>query len=369
MAHMKELTTPSGTRWDVRWRLPNGSFRQKRFASKAEAKRWLASVTITPADTLAGRTTFAVVADQAIMAKPLKPSTLAGYVRIVRDRLNPTFGPMRVDKITRQHVVAWLAGITDVSASTKRSYAVTLHKVLRYAVQEGLITRNVMDGLMPPIKQRPDHAARFLSAGEVDKLALALVDAWPANVLVTFAAWSGLRAGELTALRISDVNLRRGIVSVTKTARKPSKTWEVTSPKSLRSNREVPLAPHVVALMRTYLTERPDQGKVDDASLWPGRRNGGDRHGEVDWAKPHEHTAFYRNYFTPATVACGLSPLRFHDLRHTFASLCAEAGVPIHKVSRWMGHANISTTDMIYTHLFADNSEELAKLSRLAGGS
>ena len=74
-----------------------------------------------------------------------------------------------------------------------------------------------------------------------------------------------------------------------------------------------------------------------------------------------------RRCFQPTVSKLGLEPLRFHDLRHTFASLCAEAGVPMVKVSRWMGHGSIVTTDSVYAHLFADHTDDLAKLARLAG--
>jgi integrase len=370
MANIKEVTTRDGKRWDVRWRLPNGRDRQKRFVSKRDAQAWLRKVTAAPVDTLAGRTTFDVVAAEALLAKPLKPSTLKGYEGVLATRLLPTFGGMKIAKVSRGEVIAWLGEMNQsgVAASTVRGYVVTLSKVMRYAAREGLIVTNPMDGLTPPMKPRPDTAARFLSAAEVDKLALCvseLGEAAPMAVLVKFAAWTGLRAGELTALNIADVNLRRGVVGVRRTMRKRSSAWDVTTPKSLRSHRDVPLAPHVVEWLTDYLATHPRQND-GAAPLWPGRVKGGDRHGEIDWTKRHEHASFYRWHFVPATVACGLSPLRFHDLRHTFASLCAEAGVPIHKVSRWMGHANVATTDMIYTHLFADNSEDLAKLTRLA---
>jgi integrase len=355
----------------VRWRLPNGNDRQRRFASRRAAQAWLKSVLVTPTDTKAGRTTFEHVADAALIAKQLKPSTMVSYRGIVRRQLLPTFGGMRIDKITRADVVEWLAALPVASESTRRHWVIALNKVMRFAMSEGLIAANPVVGLIPPMpKHRPDAHARYLTAAEVDKLALALRDAgcWPADVLVRFAAWTGLRAGELVALDVGDVNVRRGVVSVSKTAMRHGSAWEMTTPKSQRSNREVPLAPHVVSLLREYLAARPDHGLDSAAPLWPGRKIGGNiRPRPLDWSKRHDHGSFYGSVWRPATVASGLAPLRFHDMRHTFASLCAEAGVPIHKVSRWMGHANVSTTDMVYTHLFTDHSTELAKLSKLAG--
>jgi integrase len=240
-----------------------------------------------------------------------------------------------------------------------------LSKIMRFALKQGLITSNPMDAINKP-QLRVGGKARFLSATEVEKLALAFNDDVFAT-LVRFAAWTGLRAGELTALRVSDINLPRGVVTVTKTVHRRAGDCEVTSPKSLRSDREVPLAPHVSAWLRAYLATRLDSRRDGAQPLWPGRTKGGATPGAVDWTKPHEHGTFYAHHWRPAVAACGLAPLRFHDLRHTFASLCAEAGVPMYKASRWMGHANVSITDAIYAHLYTDHAADLARLSRLAG--
>jgi integrase len=367
---MASLNETTDGKWDVRWRLPNGADRQKRFATKRQATAWLKQVTTTAVDTKAGRTTFDDVASAALAAKTLKPNTLASYQRIVEAKLLPTFGGMQISKIASADIVAWQASLPKRSANTTRNWQMTLSKVLRYAHRQGLITSNPMDALATTAvaSAGPRRVARFLTATEVDKLALELVADADLSLatLVRFAAWTGLRAGELTALTVGDVDLRRNVVFVSKTAHRRNGAWEVTTPKSARSTRDVPIAPHVVEFMLAFLAHHPRKNEPN-APLWPGRMKGGLTPGAVDWTKPHEHGTFYQRHFKPATVATGLAPLRFHDLRHTFASLCAEAGVPIHKVSRWMGHANVSTTDMIYTHLFADNDADLAKLTRLAG--
>ncbi|MDP9443617.1 MAG: tyrosine-type recombinase/integrase [Actinomycetota bacterium] len=70
--------------------------------------------------------------------------------------------------------------------------------------------------------------------------------------------------------------------------------------------------------------------------------------------------SFCRNVFTPAVKAAGLGHVRFHDLRHTFASLCAAAGVPVERVSAWMGHASIVITWSTYTHLFRGEDDHTA---------
>jgi len=75
----------------------------------------------------------------------------------------------------------------------------------------------------------------------------------------------------------------------------------------------------------------------------------------------------YRYYFKPTLAKLGIRSARWHDLRHFYASVCAHAGVDIRKVSRWMGHANINTTDSIYTHLFNGSaSDDMDRLDTFA---
>jgi integrase len=72
----------------------------------------------------------------------------------------------------------------------------------------------------------------------------------------------------------------------------------------------------------------------------------------LDYDRRFDVASLIRYYFKPALAELGISGDRWHDLRHYYASVCAAAGIEIRKVSRWMGHANINTTDSIYTHLF-----------------
>ncbi|WP_194905754.1 tyrosine-type recombinase/integrase [Quadrisphaera sp. INWT6] len=84
--------------------------------------------------------------------------------------------------------------------------------------------------------------------------------------------------------------------------------------------------------------------------------------GAVDYDRPWEPGTFVKRRFRPALVAAGLpsgtrgAGVRFHDLRHTYASLCASAGVRSQQVAEWMGHANDTVTRLIYTHLFAEDT-------------
>lgn len=107
-----------------------------------------------------------------------------------------------------------------------------------------------------------------------------------------FAAFTGLRAGELGALRIRDVLLmRRGheTVQVRRTVSRVAGGWEVGTPKSERSTRDVPIPPTVADELRAYLEDHPRRADPD-APLWPGRVQGGYGNGKsaLDWARPFD---------------------------------------------------------------------------------
>lgn len=96
----------------------------------------------------------------------------------------------------------------------------------------------------------------------------------------------------------------------------------------------------------------------------------------VDWSRPLQHPNFYKAVFRPAVLRAirtdplvGLPPgLKFHSLRHTYASLCGEAGISVRQVAEFMGHASPTTTELIYTHVYKkpDHSDEMAALGAMA---
>lgn len=107
-------------------------------------------------------------------------------------------------------------------------------------------------------------------------------------------------------------------------------------------------------------SSHPNSGDPE-ALLWPGRVLGSHL---VAFDRVLDIGSFRPNYLGPAVAAEGLDPIRFHDLRHTFASLALAAGFQPYEVSRWLGHANLATTDAIYAHLYpSDYSSHLDRFS------
>ena len=181
-----------------------------------------------------------------------------------------------------------------------------------------------------------------------------------------FVAYTGLRRSEVTGLDV------RHVVLAPPKPGKPNSEWSgyarvEVNLKSRHSRRTVPLPGWLAAEMATYLEAHPRKAEPD-APLWPTRKRGGYTHGRRTAAKAAhgaltydarmDANAFYKNVFVPATKSAGLKGVRFHDLRHTYASLLAAQGVRPEVVAKLMGHANATVTLSIYTHLWPEHLDD-----------
>ncbi|WP_006247227.1 tyrosine-type recombinase/integrase [Mycolicibacterium tusciae] len=310
------------------------------------------------------------------------------------------------------------------AASTVRHQFWTVRMVLEQAVVDGRLAKNPADHVRLPKESGTNGAkigivdrAQFLTAEQV----AALVDAapWPYNILVHLAAWSGLRAAELGGLQVGDVELPsegHATLRVERTVRWGADEEQYGPTKTDSSMRRVPLPPTTTELIADYLAMHPRRNEPA-APLFPsftlstpkptGKRTG-DAHTRaaggdpsssnqtnetnkararrqasalaglsvadaeariiLDWDRPLRHANFYKGIFRPSVLrasrmfpGAALPPgCRFHSLRHSYASLCGEAGIPVRDVALFMGHANALTTEAIYTnarelHLMGEN--------------
>lgn len=221
-----------------------------------------------------------------------------------------------------------------------------LRRLLQVAVEEERIGRNPAHGVSVPQPTR--RVARFLSAEEVD----AIAKETPARyrTLVYFLAFTGLRIGEASALRIRNVDLAEGIVRVVESSPEVAGR-KVTGETKTRKGRAVHVGPQLRQMLKEHLTKygRP----LDpDAYVFIGDRNAQIR-----------QNAFRSRIFQPAARRAGIQPApTVHDLRHTAASLMAKSGYTLREAQEELGHSHATMTDR-YTHLFP--SDAAARVSRL----
>jgi integrase len=370
MAHVREVTRTSGRAYKVRWREAERE-RQRTFKVKRDAERFAMTVENTKAtgastEPLAGRsqTVAEVVAASLAASQPrLKPGTYAGYVHLYESKILPTFGKQRIASVTSQQVEKWIGELVNAgrAPSTIHNHYAALNKVFRYAMRHRLIVHNPCEAADPPTAgNMDDFAAVFLTSAQVEAIAKVLDEAHPYGLLVRFASATGLRAAEIAGLRVQDVNLAAGHVEVRQTIRRVNGEWTVGTPKSARSTRNVPLLSRThIAELRAYVMTHPHSGEPS-ALFWPSRRNGSRR---FEYTSPVDCGGVRAYHLAPAAARLGIvEPMRFHDLRHTYASLMFAAGFKPYEVSRWMGHASVTTTDSVYAHLCpSDYNEQIAR--------
>jgi integrase len=275
---------------------------------------------------------------------PLKATTRRDYRLLLDRQVLPAFGTHPLAAVDQLAIRAWVAAMIagGLSPSRTRHAFHVLSAVLAAAIAGGRLARNPPKGVRLPRAHRREM--QFLTAAQVEAIATAITDPYP--VLVRFAAYTGLRAGELVALRVRHLDLLRGVVHVTASTSDLG-TERVTGPTKTYETRTVRLPRFLREELAAYLAGRPHG---PDELLFTGARGG-----ELI------HNSFYQHRFRPAAARAGLDPVpRFHDLRHTCASLLIAQGASIKAVQAHLGHASATVTLDRYGHLFPDELEHLA---------
>jgi integrase len=274
-----------------------------------------------------------------------KPKTIEGYRDLLRSRVLPRFGAVPLNRITSVAVREWLGDMAEegVSPARARQARQVLSQMLVQAVDDGLIARNPCERVEPP-KVRPRRQL-FLTASQLGQLAIACEKRQKgAGTLVFFLGWSGLRWGEVVALRVASVVPTRRRVSVKEAATEVGGRLVFGSPKS-HETRTVIVPRFVVDRLKPLL-----EGKDPEDLVFTAPQGG-------VWRGPN----FRRRVFTPAAVAAGLpSDLVPHDLRDTAASLMIASGASIKAVQRALGHASAKVTLDVYGSLYEEDLEALA---------
>ncbi len=328
------------------------------FITKKMAEDWLRKTLIEGqrnAPPLEGRATFADAADEYIRYatedRGCKPSTIRGYRSQLRAHLLPAFGSMRLEDITETEVERWRAGITSarkgtaISNKTKNEQLVLMHAIMRRAVKVWRLPRNPLANV-DRFRTRSSGDIEVFSPEEVWALVRAAASEMDAAIYLT-AAFTGLRRGEVLALRWRDVDFEASTIRV----RASYAANQLSTPKSGKV-RSVPMAPDVAAAL-ARLGQR-ERFTGDDDFVFAGE-SGLPIHGDA-----------LSSRYEKALASAGLRRLRFHDLRHTFGTrMIREAD--IRRVQEWMGHADIQTT-MKYLHYESrkEDAELVARAFRVA---
>lgn len=347
MGSIESYESAKGKRYVVRYRTPERRQAAKRgFTTKRDAELYLASVETSKArgeyiDASAARTTIGSLGVEWLANQThLKASSLRPIEIAWRLKVQPRWGNVAVGDVRHSDVQKWITSLAAVRSATTvlRAYGV-LAGILDVAVRDRRIPNNVARGARLPRKVPRPH--RYLSHQQVHDLAIASGKHGP---LILVLAYTGLRWGEVTALRVRDVDLKRRRIVVSENAVEVGSETIVGTPKS-HKRRSVAFP----SFLATSLMSAVD-GKQPNDLLFAGRFG--------------EHlkraTRGERTWFKAALLAAGIERMTVHDLRHTAASLAVSAGANVKAVQRMLGHASAAMTLDVYADLFDDDLDAVA---------
>jgi integrase len=373
---------PSG-RWQARFRGPDGVMRPApvTFDTKLDAGAWLNGQaqdvergTWAPAEggLATSTTTLKDYSATWLASRDLKPRTRLLYRNLLDAVILPDLGDARLDRISPTTVRNWYATL-DESTPTRRAHA--------YSLLRAIYTTAVSDDLVPTNpcrirgagKAKKAHTTRVASLAELE----VIVEALPVRYrpMVLLAAWCSLRFGELAELRRGDVDLgqrdgqcphcwrpltepgaqtcprphsgaRHGTIRVERAVTTRDGQVFVGDPKSDAGKRTVAIPPHLVPVLEEHLRAHVDEGA--DALLFPAVRGG------------HLAPTTFHTPWSKAREKAKRPDLRFHDLRHTGATLAAATGATLAELMTRLGHSTPQAA-MVYQHAAADRDRAIAE--------
>jgi integrase len=354
---------PSG-RYQVRFTDPDGRYitAPKTFAARIDAETWLGdrrreidnklynpAVVARPARVTFGDYAASWLDGRHVAGRPIKARTRAHYAAILEDHLLPTFGSKPLAAITPKDVRDWHA-TTLTKRPTMRSHAYSLLRtIFASAVNDELVDAN---------------PARIVGAGRTNRVVkikpatvtelAGITEAMPERLqlMVLLASWCALRFGETIELRRGDVDLSAEVIRIRRAAVRVGGTFQITTPKSEASIRDVAIPPHLVPIIEDHLAEHVGRGR--DSLLFPAD-NGG-----------HLQPSTLMRHWYRARRQARREDLRWHDLRHSGAVLAAATGASLAELMARLGHSTPQAA-MRYQHAAQGRDREIAALlSKLA---
>jgi len=277
----------------------------------------------------------------------VRENVFVNYETHVRLHLKPFFGNMLITKVNFDSIEKYIhqARAQKTSSPTLRKILVNLGQILKYAVRKKYIASNPIVDIEKPKKQaKAGKKIDFLKPHEIRAL-LENTSEGKIRMLFLMAVMTGMRQGELLGLQWGDIDWLNNQVCVKRTYNH-ARFYE---PKTEKSYRKIDLAPIAISELKKWKLQcRPN---------------------EIDLVFPNEEgnpicaENMVKRDFKPALRRSGIREIRFHDLRHTYASLLIDQGEHPKYIQGQMGHASINITFDTYGHLMKDvNSEAPLKL-------
>lgn len=272
----------------------------------------------------------------------LSPTTYESYKRNIDKYIIPSLGNIRLSNLLPLQLQSFYNNLATTLSNTSIVYIHRiLHSALNQAMKWDLVVRNVANNVEPPKKEK--YRATILNSEQLAQLIEAIKDTY-IYIPVMIAISTGMRRGEVLGLTWNNVDLEHATIKVIQAIYPTKNGLVVLPPKTSTSNRKISLPPTLVAILKDYKSKCKNDNNyvctVEDGSLIsPSSLN---------------------HKFKQVLKYNGLPNIRFHDLRHSHASLLLSQGVQAKVISERLGHSNINITMDLYSHIYEATNIEVA---------
>jgi integrase len=337
--------------YQVRYRDENKVQRAKTFSRKRDAENFQAKIRIeirngTWLDPEMGKIKLSETwKDFIALKRGKKRSTQYEYESIWRLHLEPKWGNKSVQQIDRIDFDKWILGI-KLSPQRIGKIHLIMSMILDHAVEAKNLRKNPLkDSIGKRHKKNlptilTEVATEFLTLNEL--ISVANLAGFYRDVVLTLGL-CGMRWGELVGLRVKDLNVNKGTLTIRRALIEFNGVLVEDSPKNYRQ-RIIKMPDVLVAVCASWI-----DGKGPEDPLFHTQRGTHLR-----------NTNFVRRVFRPALKEAGVKTIRIHDLRHTAASIAISAGATPNMVKEMLGHSDVQTTMRIYAHIFEADRETVA---------
>lgn len=287
----------------------------------------------------------------------LQPTTHTRYEQLMRLQVTPELGKVKLSKLTPHQVQKLYATWRErgLSATSVKHLHTVLHGALAQAVKWDYLARNPTDLVVKP--KMGTREMKTLTREQVDRF-LEVAKGDRLEALYLLAVSTGMRQGELLALRWTNVDLERGTLQVRGTMQPTPDGLRISQPKTKASKRRLQLAPLATDALRKHKSEQNGErlklgpAWADLDLVFPNRVGQPMRAGDL-----------LKRSFHPLLRQAGLPRMRFHEIRHSAASLHLEAGTPVKVVSEMLGHGSIGITLDTYAHVMPSMQDRAAEVA------
>ncbi|HEY2882267.1 MAG TPA: site-specific integrase, partial [Pirellulales bacterium] len=266
-------------------------------------------------------------------------TTFSNYEAVVNNHISPRIGGIRLQKLTPLHVQSLYSQMEadKVGGHTRLLVHIVLHAALDRAIKWQLVPRNVCDAVERPVASKAD--IQPLTTEQTGTLFNA-VKGNRLEALYILAVSTGMRLGELFGLQWSDVDLKAGTVTIHHTLQELDGHLKLKEPKTKSSRRKIDLTNVAIVALHDHRKRMMAEGHAGCQWVFCNQSGGNLR-------RSHFHRAEYK----PLLKAAGLPAIRFHDLRHTHATIMLSSGENVKVVSERMGHSSSTITLDTYSHV------------------